>query len=210
MRPETPSVARFREYLQIQTVHPKPDYETCREYLKHQAEEIGLEFKSVEYVAGKPVIIMSLPGTNPELPSIILNSHTDVVPVFECCSIWPEFWDYPPFSAERVPDGDDFKIYARGSQDMKVVGSCYLEAIRNLKAAGKSLSRTLHLTFVPDEEIGGIDGMAYFVKSQDFKDLNAGFALDEGIANVGPELYAFYGERSPNNVKFTARGETGH
>ncbi|PVV03843.1 hypothetical protein BB560_001654 [Smittium megazygosporum] len=204
MKPETPSVARFREYLQIQTIHPKPDYETCKQYLKRQADEIGLEFKSIEYVAGKPVIIMTLIGTNPELPSIILNSHTDVVPVFE------EFWDYPPFSAERVPEGDDVKIYARGSQDMKIVGSCYLEAIRNLKAAGKSLSRTLHLTFVPDEEIGGIDGMAHFVKSQDFKDLNAGFALDEGIANTGSELYAFYGERNKNQVKFTARGETGH
>ncbi|PVV02520.1 hypothetical protein BB560_003023 [Smittium megazygosporum] len=204
MSAEPPSVSRFREYLRIPTIHPKPDYETCKQYLQRQAEEIGLEFKSIEYAPGKPTIILTLVGTNPEFPSIILNSHTDVVPVFE------EFWDYPPFSAERVPDGDDFRIYARGSQDMKVVGSCYLEAIRNLKAAGKALSRTLHLTFVPDEEIGGEDGMAQFVKSQDFKDLNAGFALDEGISNPGPELYAFYGERSAHYVKFTARGETGH
>ncbi|PVU88718.1 hypothetical protein BB561_005731 [Smittium simulii] len=199
------SVSRFREYLQIQTVHPTPDYEKCTEYLKNQAAEIGLEYRAIEYVPGKAVVIMTWVGSKPELSSIILNSHTDVVPVFE------EFWDYPPFSAARIPTEDgDFKIYARGSQDMKVVGSCYLEAIRNLKAANFQPTRTLHLTFVPDEEIGGKDGMAKFVDSQDFKDLDAGFALDEGIANPGPELYAFYAERCSTQVRYTTHGETGH
>lgn len=31
-----------------------------------------------------------------------------------------------------------------------------------------------------DEEIGGVTGMKLFVKSDDFKTLNLGFALDEG------------------------------
>ena len=34
-------------------------------------------------VKGKPVVIMTLKGEKPELPSILLNSHVDVVPVFE-------------------------------------------------------------------------------------------------------------------------------
>jgi aminoacylase len=46
--------------------------------------------------------------------------------------------------------------------------------------AGVVFKRTIHLTFVPDEEIGGHDGMALFCTTQEFKDLNAGFALDEG------------------------------
>ncbi|PVZ97067.1 hypothetical protein BB558_006998, partial [Smittium angustum] len=122
-----------------------------------------------------------------------------------------EFWDYPPFSAERVPTGDgDFKIYARGTQDMKIVGSCYLEAIRNLKAAGKTPTRNVYLTYVPDEEIGGDRGMKEFLKTDFFKKMNIGFALDEGIANPGPDLYAFYAERIKNQVKFTTHGTTGH
>ncbi|PVZ98905.1 hypothetical protein BB558_005087 [Smittium angustum] len=202
---EPASIARFREYLKIETVHPKPDYENCTKYLERQAKEIGLEFNVVECGPGIPTVIMTWKGTDPTLESIVLNSHTDVVPVFE------EFWDYPPFSAERVPTGDgDFKIYARGSQDMKIVGSCYLEAIRNLKAAGKTPTRNVHLTFVPDEEIGGVYGMKMFLETEFFKNMNVGFALDEGIANPGPELYAFYAERVGNQVKFTTHGTTGH
>ena len=32
-----------------------------------------------------------------------------------------------------------------------------------------------------DEEIGGVNGMGKFVKMDDFKSLNLGFALDEGM-----------------------------
>ncbi|PWA03432.1 hypothetical protein BB558_000402 [Smittium angustum] len=202
---EPASVARFREYLKIETVHPNPDYVNCTKFLERQAKEIGLEYNVVECVPGKPTVIMTWRGTDPNLKSILLNSHTDVVPVFE------EFWEYPPFSAERVPTDDgDFKIYARGTQDMKVVGSCYLEAIRNLKAAGKTLTRDVHLTFVPDEEIGGTDGMKMFLETEFFKNMNIGFALDEGMPNPGPELYAFHVERLRNPVRFTTHGTTGH
>jgi hypothetical protein len=65
--------------------------------------------------------------------------------------------------------------------------------------------RTIHLTFVPgtlvvffflylflhvmlmeifffkDEEIGGVKGLGGFVKMREFKDLNIGVALDEGL-----------------------------
>ena len=33
-----------------------------------------------------------------------------------------------------------------------------------------------------EEEVGGIDGMKIFVRSEEFRSLNCGFALDEGIA----------------------------
>jgi Peptidase family M20/M25/M40 len=45
----------------------------------------------------------------------------------------------------------------------------YLEAIRRLKSSGRRLKRTVHLTFVPDEEIGGRDGMGAFIQTQQFK-----------------------------------------
>ncbi|KAJ2801199.1 adenylate cyclase [Coemansia guatemalensis] len=200
-----PSVQRFIEYLRIKTVQPTPDYAGCTEFLRRQAEEIGLEFQAKEYVAGKPVVVLSWAGTQPELPSIILNSHTDVVPVSE------EHWSYPPFAATREATADgDFRIIARGAQDMKIVGLGYLEAVRLLKARGERLRRTLHLVFVPDEEIGGHDGMALFVESEEFRALNAGFALDEGMANPETELRVFYGERAPCWVRFVARGNAGH
>jgi len=83
---------------------------------------------------------MTWTGQEPELPSILLNSHMDVVPVF------PESWTRPPFSAEMDAHGN---IYARGAQDMKCCGSWYLAAIRALKRCGVKLKRTIHLSYVP-------------------------------------------------------------
>lgn len=59
-------------------------------------------------------------GTQPELPAILLNSHTDVVPVFR------EKWTRDPFGAERVLDADGkYRIYARGSQGIVTEISYY-------------------------------------------------------------------------------------
>lgn len=79
-------------------------------------------------------------GTDTSLPSIVLNSHMDVVPVFE------EFWKHSPFAAEIDEIG---RIYARGAQDMKSVGMQYLGAIKSLKDKGIQLKRTIHVVYVP-------------------------------------------------------------
>lgn len=55
---------------------------------------------------------------------------------------------------------------------MKCVGMQYLEAIRLLKRDGFTPKRTVHVIFVPDEEIGGKAGMHAFVESDLFKTLN--------------------------------------
>ena len=39
----------------------------------------------------------------------------------------------------------------------------------------------MHLSFVPDEEIGGADGMDKFLYTKAFLDLHVGCALDEGL-----------------------------
>lgn len=63
---------------------------------------------------------------------------------------------------------------------MKCVGMQYLEAIRKLKASGFQPLRSVYLSFVPDEEIGGHDGAEKFVDSDVFNSLNVGILLDEG------------------------------
>lgn len=51
--------------------------------------------------------------------------------------------------------------------------------------------------FHSDEEIGGDDGMAVFVKAEEFKKLNVGFELDEGGPSPRPNaVHAFNGERT--------------
>uniref|UniRef100_A0AAQ5Z1A7 N-acyl-aliphatic-L-amino acid amidohydrolase n=1 Tax=Amphiprion ocellaris TaxID=80972 RepID=A0AAQ5Z1A7_AMPOC len=105
-----------------------------------------------------------------------------------------EHWKYDAFSAFKDAEGN---IYARGSQDMKCVTIQYIQAVRRLKAEGWKPMRTVHLMFVPDEEVGGHKGMETFVKHPEFQKLNVGFALDEGLANPGEGFTVFYGERNP-------------
>ncbi|TRZ01132.1 hypothetical protein DNTS_007855 [Danionella cerebrum] len=71
-----------------------------------------------------------------------------------------EHWKHDPFAAVKDLEGN---IYGRGTQDMKSVTIQYIEAIRRLKMSGKRFPRTIHLTFVPDEEVGGHKGMETFV-----------------------------------------------
>ncbi|XP_050674166.1 aminoacylase-1A-like [Leptidea sinapis] len=196
-----PAVANFVEYLKIPSVQPNVNYDECVNFLKKQAKQLDLLFKVYELVPKKPIVVLTWPGKKPSMKSILLNSHMDVVPVFE------ESWTYPPFSGHVDKEG---KIYARGSQDMKCVGIQYIEAVRKLKQQGVTLKRTLHLSFVPDEEIGGVDGMEKFVHTAEFKALNVDFALDEGMANPDEEFIVFYGERSIWQIHVHCLGQPGH
>jgi hypothetical protein len=113
-----------------------------------------------------------------------------------------------PFAADIV---DGF-VVGRGTQDMKSVCVQHLVCEEKKSAFSSvsrvcfvqeavsrlgSLKRTVHLTFVPDEEIGGAGGMSKFVEQGHLKNLNVGFALDEGLANPKPnQATVFYGKIS--------------
>ncbi|KAL5558384.1 hypothetical protein UlMin_034595 [Ulmus minor] len=194
-------ITRFQNYLRINTAHPDPDYAPAVSYLQSQARSIGLHVQTLEFSPNKPVLLLTWPGSRPSIASILFNSHLDSVPAE------PSKWVHPPFAAVRTDDG---KIFARGAQDDKCIGMQYLEAIRNLKAKNFEPIRTIHISYVPDEEIGGVTGAASFSASIEFKDLNVGFMLDEGQANPGDEFRVFYADRSPWEVVIKATGTPGH
>lgn len=149
-----------------------------------------------------PVVVMTWNGLKPELPSILLNSHMDVVPVDEAR------WSHPPFAAEIDETG---KIFARGTQDMKCTGMQYLAAIRAMKREGIKLHRTIHVTFVPDEEIGSEFGMKAFVQCETFQKLNVGFGLDESAAYpFGNSMFVFHAERTHCTIEMICEGKLSH
>jgi len=199
------AVGKFQEFLRIKSASGEGvtngSYEACAVYLEDFAKKMGLPCKRHVFIKGKPVVVITWEGTEPELPSIVLNSHYDVVPCFD------EFWNTDPWAAVRLENGD---IQGRGTQDMKSVCVQYLLAVEALITEKVQLRRTVHLTYVPDEEIGGTDGMGLFVDSEAFKSLNVGLVLDEGIANPGPAYTVFYGERTPWWIIVKAKGATGH
>ena len=58
---------------------------------------------------------------------------------------------------------------------------------------GSYLRDCLHLL---DEELGGTKGMKEFVKSNEFRKMNVGFGLDEGITSPDESFVVAYGERA--------------
>uniref|UniRef100_A0A6I8N3C0 N-acyl-aliphatic-L-amino acid amidohydrolase n=1 Tax=Ornithorhynchus anatinus TaxID=9258 RepID=A0A6I8N3C0_ORNAN len=107
---EHPSVTLFRQYLRIRTVQPDPDYDAAIQFLEKMAGELELQCQKVEVAPGRVVTILTWPGTDPKLRSIVLNSHTDVVPVFE------EHWSHNPFEAFKDARGlanptDTFTVF---------------------------------------------------------------------------------------------------
>ena len=89
---------------------------------------------------------------------------------------------------------------------MKCVVIQYLLAIERLVNSGLKPQRTIDLSFVPDEEIGGIDGIKQLLDSELFDRNNYEVALDEGLANEANCYTIFYGERTPYWFTVTAKG----
>jgi aminoacylase len=140
----------------------------------------------------------------------------DVVPVEA------SLWLCDPFAGHIAADG---KIYGRGAQDMKSwtiqviymrvfeVEPCkppccqVIEAIGRLKQSGAGpFERDVHVLVNPDEEVGGNKGVRQFIEMDEFRQLNVGVAIDEGLANPRDAYTLFYGERTPWWIRITATG----
>uniref|UniRef100_K3X9N2 Peptidase M20 dimerisation domain-containing protein n=1 Tax=Globisporangium ultimum (strain ATCC 200006 / CBS 805.95 / DAOM BR144) TaxID=431595 RepID=K3X9N2_GLOUD len=199
------AVTRFLEFLRFRTISgegPHGSYQECANWLRDYMEEIGLTVKVFSPIENKPVVLATWAGEDPSLPGIILNSHYDVVPVMR------EHWQYDPFDAKVLEDG---RIYGRGTQDMKSVCIQYAEAVYRLKSSGFTPKRNIYLLYVPDEEIGGAQGMEEFLLHEEFQAIQPiAFAFDEGLANPSNAFTVFYGERVPWWFYVTAEGPTGH
>ncbi|XP_031331415.1 aminoacylase-1-like [Photinus pyralis] len=195
------AVENLQKYLRIPTVHPNVNYGPAVKFLESLAGELGLPVKVLEYHPSNPIVLISWVGEQPNLPSILLNSHMDTVPVNE------KKWAHNPFGAEIDEYGN---IHGRGAQDCKGIGMIYIETIRRLKQAGVQLKRTVHVLFVPDEELGGTKGMGAFTGTKEFKELNVGFAIDEGFGDVGNKFLASYADRLGRKMVIHCEGTAGH
>lgn len=199
------AIEDFLSLLRFETVSgngPLNDsYNKCGKWLTHTLNALGMDNVQTlpESLTNKPIIVATWRGTS-DLPAILLNSHYDVVPIMI------EHWTVPAWEGFRK----DSRIYGRGAQDMKCVCAQYLVALRKLKAVGFRPVRTIHISYVPDEEIGGSGGMGILLQSDWYSDIKIDLALDEGLASEDGDYSVFYGERLPWWVKVMADGNTGH
>jgi aminoacylase len=202
------AISSFSKFLQFETVSATAPntgaYREASQYLLQQLNSIPCldKIQCLEEAPDhSPVVVARWKGTDPTLPIILLNSHYDVVPAET------NDWTVEPFAGLRK----DGRVYGRGAQDMKCVCIQYIQAIRKLNSMEDfQPTRSIYLTFVPDEEIGG-SGMAAFLSSKLYKSLpGIALALDEGLASTTDTYAVFYGERLPWWVDVTATGNTGH
>lgn len=201
-----PAIQRLQAYLRVRTDHAKPDYEAAILILNATVTTLlpGATSTAHAFAPGKPLLLVRIPGHRSDLPAVLLNSHMDVVPVES------EKWTIDPFSAEVVMRRGESRVYARGTQDMKSIGMQYIEAVAELMSRGWQPLRTVYLSFVPEEEVGGKDGMGLFVQSQLFTSLNIGVAMDEGAPSPGEAFNVFYGERQTWWLQISVVGPPGH
>jgi len=204
------SIERFVACLKIPTVSGDgPDngsYNAMAEWLLSELSAAGasVECQTLpESVVNKPIVVAKIAGTDASLAgtALLFNCHYDVVPVVAAD------WTVPAFEGVRK----EGKVFGRGAQDMKCVVAQYLTAIRKLCTLNFSPKRTIVFSFVPDEEIGGAQGMCIFLESAYFRSLgHISLAIDEGLASEDDSFALFYGERLPWWIKYTSRGNTGH
>jgi acetylornithine deacetylase/succinyl-diaminopimelate desuccinylase family protein len=119
----------------------------------------------VEPAPGRLSLIARLPGPGGDRPgggsgaatrpTLIVNGHTDVVPVV------PERWSSDPFAPSVVAG----RLYGRGSADMKGGLAAAICALATLGSAGYEPACDLVFQFVADEERGGALGTRTLLES---------------------------------------------
>jgi acetylornithine deacetylase len=118
---------------------------------------------------GRPNIVATWKGTGGGR-SLLLNGHTDVIPVGN-----GEGWSDNPWSA-KIKDG---RIYGRGSCDMKSGVASHILAVEYLKAAGIRLKGDVLIDIVIDEEVSGHGTLDTVIR---------GYTADAGISGETSEL----------------------
>lgn len=102
--------------------------------------------------------------------SLLLNGHTDVIPVGN-----GEGWSDDPWSA-AIKNG---RVYGRGSCDMKSGVASHILAVQFLQAAGVKLKGDVYINVVIDEEVSGHGTLDTVIR---------GYKADAGISGETSDL----------------------
>jgi acetylornithine deacetylase len=118
----------------------------------------------------RPNIVAKLKGTGGGR-SLLLNGHTDVIPVGN-----GEGWSDNPWSAS-IKNG---RIYGRGSCDMKSGVASHVLAVQYLKELGLTPKGDVMINIVIDEEVSGHGTLDTVIR---------GYKADAGISGETSDLF---------------------
>jgi acetylornithine deacetylase len=176
------AIGLLREMISIPSV--TGDEAAIQKYLANYLADLGLEvdmwetdwnelkkhpgYRPVQRgYEGRPNLVATWKGEGGGR-SLLLNGHTDVIPV-------GEGWSDDPWSA-TIRDG---RIYGRGSADMKSGVASHIMAVELVKAAGLKLKGDVLINVVVDEEVSGHGTLDTVIR---------GYRADAGISGETSDL----------------------
>jgi len=154
-------VSDYMESMGLSVDMWETDWEALKKHPGYRPVDRGYE--------GRPNIVATLKGTGGGR-SLLLNGHTDVIPVGK-----GEGWSDDPWSA-RIKNG---RIYGRGSCDMKSGFASHILAVQYLKELGLTPKGDVMINVVIDEEVSGHGTLDTVVR---------GYHADAGISGETSDL----------------------
>jgi acetylornithine deacetylase len=137
------------------------DWEKLKKHPGYRPVDRGYE--------GRPNIVATWKGAGGGR-SLLLNGHTDVIPVGG-----GEGWSDNPWSA-TIKNG---RMYGRGTADMKSGVASHIMAVECLKAAGLKPKGDVYINVVIDEEVSGHGTLDTVIR---------GYKADAGISGETSDL----------------------
>jgi acetylornithine deacetylase/succinyl-diaminopimelate desuccinylase-like protein len=185
--------------------HSGPGERKAAEHVAALLAEVGLEAKIYESHPGRASVAARITGTDPSRPALLIHGHLDVVPAD------PDDWKVHPFSGE-IRDGE---VWGRGAVDMKDMDAMILAVIRQRLREGRRPPRDVVLTFLADEEAGGVWGAGYLTKEHPglFEGVTEAIGEVGGFSATlgGQRLYLLQtAEKGIAWLRLSLRGPAGH
>lgn len=191
-------------YLRIDTTNPPGNETAGAVFLRDLLVKEGIPARLVGRDPQRQAVYARLESGAQE-KALLLTSHIDVVPAV------PSSWTLPPFSGAR----DGGYIWGRGALDIKSLTIAHVMSMIDLKRRGAKLRRDVVFLAVPDEELGGLQGMHRLLEEHPELVANVGFAMNEGGANeTAVDQVIYWGievqQKVPLWLRLTTDGEGGH
>jgi acetylornithine deacetylase/succinyl-diaminopimelate desuccinylase-like protein len=176
------------------------------EYVAEKLEEVGLHAEIYESAANRASVVARMEGVDSSRDALLIHHHLDVVPAE------PKEWTYDPFAAELA----DGCVWGRGAVDMLDMNAMTLAVVRDRMRNNRKPPRDLVLTFMADEEAGGVFGAHWLVdkKPHLFEGVTEAIGEVGGFSlTVNDDLRLYLIETAQKGIawmRLTAQGRAGH
>ena len=194
-----------RDLIRIDSSNPTSNERAAAEWVAERLTEAGLEPTLLESEPGRASVVARWAGEDSARDALLVHGHLDVVPADA------NDWQVDPFAGEIRDDC----LWGRGAVDMKDMDAMTLAVVRDWARQGKRPPRDVVLTFLADEEAGGMKGARHLVENH--ADLFEGCteAISEvggfSVTVAGRRLYAIEtAEKGIAWLTLVARGRAGH